>query len=257
LSLRVEFRPKAPSGKNTETVRIRFKPRGASDESVQVFRFSCEILPSLSLLEQADLATVEADAPIRKLEQTIALRKPVSVADLRSSNRDCPDWLHLQLADGETTEKITMEIRDLGIVRDYKAELKIPYNEGISQLVTLRIHLRADAKLVPADLTELVRFGTKVELPVRMNGGTIGEQSADLVLSHLRAIGAEESKKGVVPKISLRIDKDPTSPTAGSLILSARGFVRAGAFEGEVLVRPQGRDYQLPLPVFFRVIGVK
>ncbi len=257
LWLRVQFQPKSAAGSNTETVRIRYKPQGSSEAQVQTLRFTCELVPALSLLKNRAASKIEAVAPVVKLERSLTLRKPIDVVEIRRLNPDTPPWLRLLLGSGESTETIGIEIHDLSIVRDHSTELKIPFGEGISERVDLRIHLHADTRLVPGGLTELVRLGSRIELPVRLAGAAIGEKPEDLVLHGFEEIGAGNSKKRPLPAISLRIDRDPSSPTQGQMILKASGFIRAGAFEGEVLVRPKGTNYQLPLPIFFRVTGAQ
>ncbi len=257
LSLLVQFRPKAAAGMNTETVRIRYKRVGSSEQQVQTLRFTCMLVPALSRLKSPVPALIEAQAPIVKLERSLDLCKPINVAEIRHLNSDSPPWLHLLLGSGQSTETIGIEIRDLSIVRDHNVELRIPFGEGISERVDLRIHLLADTSLAPGGVTELVLLGSKIELPVRLKGAVIGERPEDLVLHKFHEIAAEDSKHRSLPSISLRIDEDLTSPTHGHMLLKASGFIRAGAFEGEVLVRPKGKDYQLPLPVFFRVTGVQ
>jgi hypothetical protein len=88
-----------------------------------------------------------------------------------------------------------------------------------------------------------------------MQGGMVADGSGDLVVHQLHEVGGDPSKPGSLPAITLAVDANPESPTAGHLILKAVGFLRPGAFEAEVLVRPKDKDYQLVLPVFFRVVG--
>jgi len=255
LSLRVQFRPRVSSGPDTETVRIRYKAQDSEEEKAQALRFSCVLDPALSQLEKREAINIQAEAPVQKLEQSLVLRRPVSTDTLRKLNPKLPGWLGLALGDEPTVSSIAIVLQDLVVVRDSQTQLRIPFAEGVSELVPLRVHLQARAKLVPGSVTESVRLGSKLELPVHMKGGSFGQESGDLLLHDLHEVGGDPSKKGSLPTILLGIDKTPASPTAGQLILKASGFLRPGAFEAEVLVRPQGKTYQLPLPVFFRITG--
>ena len=164
--VRVQSRPKVPSVPDAESVRIRYKPQGSSEEQAELLRFRCVLDPALSQLAQGGDTSIRAEDPVQELERSLVLRKPVSSAGLRTLNPKLTAWLQLVLGQESTASAIRIVIQDVAVVRDREAQLRIPFADEVSALVTLRVHLRAKTRLVPGSLTEMVGQGPNLELPL-------------------------------------------------------------------------------------------
>jgi hypothetical protein len=138
-------------------------------------------------------------------------------------------------------------------VADHSFKVLLPHSAHLGEWLHLRVRLMQHSRLSPKSLVQKVRVGTRLTLPVRILGAKPPAVPSGIEIAPWVTHGVDTPELGDLPNLSVGqlLDLD-----AGSGIsVEAVGFAKPGVYESFVLIRPEGANYRLRLPVLFRVWG--